>query len=205
MVPDEQVVRQSAEEAFERVMASVPGQPDTMPADLEPADALRWVGDRVTELLAGFAELPLDRLLGLDDHRATDHDHDHDHGRDRDLGRDRDRDPSPGSGPPIGESVRVCVAPGEVAEVRVWVHLIGEVPVATLRFILTDLLAETGERLRAQAAQFEPSVLTLPVPAGASTVLRLPVPEHQPAGSFQGLVVGQGFAAAVVPITVVVG
>ena len=36
-----------------------------MPPELKPADAVRWIGDRVTELVAGFAELPLDRLVDL--------------------------------------------------------------------------------------------------------------------------------------------
>ena len=54
-----------AELAYDRVMAGVDPQLDTMPPELKPADAVRWIGDRVTELVAGFAELPLDRLVDL--------------------------------------------------------------------------------------------------------------------------------------------
>lgn len=171
-------VLRSADEAFDRVMTGVDHPLETMPPDLEPADAIRWAGDRVTELLAGVAALPLDRLLGP-------------------SGGAEDRSP-------VGEPVTAHAARGGVAEVRIWVHQIGPVPAATLRFVLTELVGPSGASLTGTTAEFAPAELLVPAPACASTVLRLPIPEAAEVGSHHGLVVAAGVAGAVVPITVVV-
>lgn len=171
-------VLRCADEAFDRVMAGVPEQLETMPPELAPADALRWAGDRVTELLAGLAELPLDRWLEAPD--------------------------STEQQPTTGEPVTVRARRGEVAEVRIWVHLVGQVPTATMRFALSQMVGPSGSAPVIEDVEFVPAELLVPAPVGASTVLRLAVPEHAEVGYHHGLVVGRGVPGAVVPITVVV-
>ena len=61
--------------AYDRVMSGAEPPLDAMPPELKPADAVRWIGDRMTELVAGFAELPLDRLVDLGSPTAATHDH----------------------------------------------------------------------------------------------------------------------------------
>ena len=168
-------VLRAADDAFDRVMAGVPEQLETMPPNLEPADALRWAGDRVTELIAGLAELPLDRLAGPTEQP-----------------------------PPAGEPLTVHARRGSVAEVRIWVHLVGPVPPATMRFALSELMGPSGASLTPERVDFVPAELAVPTPVGTSILLRLVVPERAGVGSHHGLVVGRGVAGAVVPITVVV-
>lgn len=177
-----------ADIAFARVMAGAAEDVDRLPPDLQPADALRWAGDRVTELLAGFAELPLERLLGLDD----------DHGAAADPTAEPHRAPA-------GEPLVVHASSGSVAEVRIWVHLVGPVGPASLRFVLTDLIPAAGEALAGGLAVFAPATLSLPTGVGPSTLLRLPIPLGTAAGDYHGHVLGRGVTGAVVPLTVVVG
>ena len=61
-----------------------------------------------SKLLAGFAELPLEQLLGLG----------------RPTAAPARETPGPGA-EPTGEPLTVRVRPGGTAEVRVWVHLLG--------------------------------------------------------------------------------
>ncbi|MDN5762281.1 MAG: hypothetical protein L0H41_08200 [Microlunatus sp.] len=181
--PDETEVAQAAVAAagiaYERVMSGVADELASVPPNLEPADALRWAGDRLTELLAGFAEFPLDRLMGLNDAR-------------------------PGTAETVarGEPVQVRATAGSSAETRIWVHVIGPLTQATVRFSLTDLVPAVGDSLPGCAAAFEPTGLSLPAPAGASTVLRYRIPTGTAPGHYHGLVVGRGVADAVVPVTV---
>ena len=177
----EQAVLAAAEQAFSRVMTGVPDQVETMPPELETADALRWAGDRVTELLAGFAELPLDRLIG--------------------LAAPGTADPSPG---PVGEPLKVRGIRGSTAQLRVWVHAVGDVAPARVRFELASLVAPDGASWLRPDATFAPAELAVPAPVGASTVLALQIPEDAVPGSHNGLVIGRGVAGAVVPITVVI-
>ncbi len=97
--------------AFDKVMSGVPPQREELPPELEPADAVRWVGDRVTELVAGFAELPLDRLLGL-------------------AGPAGAAPAPPANGDqhavPRGEPLAVTAPAGGLGEVRIWIHPLGD-------------------------------------------------------------------------------
>ena len=171
--------------AFDRVMAGVDLQLDTMPPELTPADAVRWIGDRVTELVAGFAELPLDRLV--------------------DLGP-----PLPAAGPPVsepgprGEPLTMTAPRGGLGEVRIWLHPIGELTTGTLRFRVTDLLPATGEALSGGAAVFAPAEVGLPLGAASSVVLRYPIPVETAPGRYHGMVLAGGGTDAVVPITAVI-
>lgn len=174
-----EAVLRSAEEAFSRVTSGVREQVETMPPDLEPADALRWAGDRVTELLAGLADLPLDRLLGRPEPPATE-------------------------SAPRGDPIVVCGARGSVVEARVWVHPIGRLPATTLRFALSDLVGPDGTAWAAAEAVFAPAELALPGLAAPSTVLRLRLPDLAAPGEHHGLIIGRGAAGAVVPITLVI-
>lgn len=184
----ERVLR-SADAAFERVRIGRADQ-QSMPPEPEPADVLRWVGDRVTELVADFAELPLDRLLGMAEPYRT--------------GDDHDQSGASGGSAPAGEPLIATAPPGGVVEVRVWVHLVGQPPPATLRFRLTDL--QDGDRtpLPGHEAIFEPAELDLATPVAASTLLRLPIPDDAVDGSYHGLVLGRGVDGAAVPLTVVI-
>jgi hypothetical protein len=184
-------VLRSAEEAFVRVMSGVAEQVETMPPDLEAADALRWAGDRVTELLAGLAELPLDRVLGLAGPSVGGSDHDRHRG-------------APATPMLRGEPLVLRAARGAVAETRVWVHLIGQPPAATLRFALSDLVGPDGDPWVDGEAVFEPAELVLPTCTAASTLLRLTIPDAASLGEHHGLIIGRGVAGAVVPITVVI-
>jgi len=171
--------------AFDRVMSGVDPRLDTMPPELTPADAVRWIGDRVTELVAGFAELPLDRLVDL-------------------------VPPLPPSGPPVsepeprGEPLTMTASRGGLGEVRIWIHPIGELTTGTLRFRVTDLLPATGEALPGDAAVFAPAEVSLPLGAAASVLLRYPIPAAAPAGRYHGMVLAGGATDAVVPITAVI-
>ncbi len=192
----EQSVLAAAEQAFARVMTGVPDQVETMPPELEVADVLRWAGDRLTELLAGFAELPLDRLVGLADRGATESDHDHGHHRARAAA-----EVIPG---PVGEPLSVRGVRGSTAQVRVWLHTVGEVAQVRLHIVLASLVAPDGAVWPGPDAIFEPAELTVPAPVGASTLLTLRIPANTLSGSHHGLVIARGVAGAVVPITVVV-
>lgn len=192
-------VLRSAEEAFARVMNGVPEQVETMPPDLAPADALRWAGDRVTEMLAGLAELPLDRLADLALDRPV--------GRsNRSDGPDRSElsDRSGAEPVPQGEPIVVRAARGSSVEARIWAHPIGRLTAPTLRFALGDLVGPDGTAWRGGGAVFTPAELVLSGPAAASTVLRLEVPDQAALGEHHGLIIGFGAAGAVLPITVVV-
>ena len=171
--------------AYERVMSGVDPRLDTMPPELEPADAVRWMGDRVTELVAGFAELPLDRLV--------------------DLGAPTRPSGRPSGEPePPGEPLTITSPRGGLGEVRIWVHPIGELTPGTLGFRLTDLQPGTGEALPGGTAVFAPAEIGLPLTAAASVVLRYPIPVGAVPGRYHGLVLAGGVTDAVVPITVVV-
>jgi hypothetical protein len=183
-------VLQLADLAFSRVITGPPTSPVAPPLDLEPADAVRWAGDRVTELLAGFAELPLDRMLGLDAQRIGESDH--------------DQSPGTAGRTPAGVPLTITASCGAVAEARVWVHVVGAVRATTMSFTMTDLVDGFGDPLPGDSAVFEPAALTLPAPVGASTVLRFRIPDDAPAGSYHGHVLGRGVPGAVVPITAVV-
>ena len=171
--------------AYDRVMAGVDPRLDTMPPELKPADAVRWIGDRVTELVAGFAELPLDRLV--------------------DLGA-----PTPppagvvGTPEPRGEPLTMNTARGRLGEVRIWIHPVGEPLTGTLRFRLTDLQPGTGGALPGGTAVFAPAEIGLPLAAAASVLLRYPVPVGAVPGRYHGLVLAGGATDAVVPITAVI-
>ena len=192
---EEADVLAAAEEAFTRVMRGAADPVELMPPDLEPADALRWTGDRVTELLAELAELPLNRILGLTPD-AT--------GADGGLrsGPAGQDDPAAGGSPPRGEPVVLRGTPGSVVEARIWVHLIGAPPAGNLRFALGGLVGPDGDPCPVVEVLFAPAELAVPTPVGASTLLRLRIPAGAAPGSHHGLVVGRGVAAAVLPITV---
>jgi len=172
--------------AYDRVMSGVDPQLDTMPPELKPADAVRWIGDRVTELVAGFAELPLDRLVDLGGPTASAHDH--------------QSEPTP-----RGEPLIMVSPPCGLGEVRIWIHPIGD-PVAagTLRFRLSDLQPGTGETLPGGTAVFAPAVIDAPLGAPASVLLRYPVPAGTTPDRYHGLVLASGGSDAVVPITLVI-
>ncbi len=171
--------------AFDAVMSDVPPQLEQMPPELEPADAVRWIGDRVTELVAGFAELPLDRLL--------------------DATGPASGTPPTQPDPPTtrGEPLTVTVPAGGLGEVRVWVHPVGDLGTGTLRFRLGDLHPAAGEPLPGDLAVFVPSEVEVHG-AVTSTLLRYPVPAGTRPGRHEGLVLAYGVADAVVPVTVVV-
>jgi hypothetical protein len=164
---------------------------ESLPPGFEPADAIRWAGDRVTELLAGLAELPLDRLVDVVPPAAT-------------TG-EQAQDPSSTQSVPTGEPITVRAAPGTQVEVRIWVHPVGRVPVSTMRFVLTDLVGPTGPPLPGDSAEFVPAELTVPSPVGTSVLLRLAIPEQTTRGGHVGLVVGRGVTGATLPLTVLVG
>lgn len=186
-------VHRAAEEAFARVMTGVDEQVARLPPGLELSDALRWLGDRVSELVAGFAELPLDRLAGLGVPGAEHPDRDH-----------HQHPAADGATAPPGEPIIVRAARGSTAEVRVWVHLVGAVPAATLRLGLSDLLRPDGTTWLRPAADLAPAQIALPGDGSTSAVLRLPIPADAVPGAHHGLVVGHGVAGAAVPITVVI-
>jgi hypothetical protein len=171
--------------AYDRVMSGVEPELDTMPPELEPADAVRWIGDRVTELVAGFAELPLDRLV--------------------DLGAPAPPpDPSASEPEPRGEPLTMTSSRGGLGEVRIWVHPIGELTTGTLRFRLTDLQPSTGEALPGGTAVFAPPEISVPLSAATSVLLRYPIPAGATPGRYHGLVLAGGVTDAVVPVTVVI-
>lgn len=173
----------AADEALSRVMRGVQEQVERMPPDLEPADALRWAGDRVTELLAGFAELPLDSLLGVATPSAA----------------------APAeAATPTGEPLTVRAAAGALIEVRVWVHPVGDELTGLLHFRLGELSGPDGLTWTDDEAGFTPAACVLPVSRPWSTVLRCRVPVEAARGQHHGLVVARGAADAVVPITVVI-
>jgi len=169
--------------AYDRVMSGADPELDTMPADLKPADAVRWIGDRVTELVAGFAELPLDRLV---DQAA----------------------PAPASGGPAsaaeprGEPLTMRSPRGGLGEVRIWIHPIGELGDGMLRFRLTDLQPGTGEALPGGTAAFLPAEMAVPAAGPSSVLLRYPISTGTLPGRYHGLVLAGGATDAVVPITV---
>ncbi|HEU4548019.1 MAG TPA: hypothetical protein VFR88_17180 [Microlunatus sp.] len=174
-----------AELAFDRVMSGVDPRLDTVPPELKPADAVRWIGDRVTELVAGFAELPLDRLV--------------------DSGCPSFPSEPPVSEPePRGEPLTMTASRGGLAEVRIWIHPIGELTTGTLRFRVTDLLPATGEALPGGAAVFAPAGVDLPLGTAASVLLRYPVPAGVAPGRYHGMVLAGGATDAVLPITAVI-
>ncbi len=178
-----------ADLAYDRVMAGIDPRLDAMPTALEPADAVRWIGDRVTELVAGFAELPLDRLVDLG---ATPPDADH-------------RAAEQHGGAPLGEPLTLTSARGGVGEVRIWLHPLGELPTGTLTLRLGDLQPGAGEGLPGGTAVFVPPAIPLPVGAATSVLLRYPIPSDAVPGRYHGLVLaGGGGIDAVLPITVVV-
>ena len=177
--PEASVLR-AAEEAFARVMAGVPEQVETMPPDLDLADAIRWAGDRVTELLASLSELPLEAMLGLEEPA-----------------------PPPTDEPSAaGEPIHTQATAGTMAEARVWVHPVGELLPGTLHFLLSDLVTAGGDSIPGSLARFVPEQLSTPVPAGAATLLRLPVPADAAPGQYHGHVFAHGTCGAAVPITV---
>lgn len=186
--------RAAAEVAFEKVMAGVDTHLAATPAELTTTDALRWAGDRLVEMLAAFAELPVERLLGLD-------------GRARvrgDGGAPADGG-TPADGPrPQGEPISISATAGGLAEARIWVHQRGAPAEGSLRFVLTDLHSATADPLPGAAAAFDPPSLALPALAGASTVIRFRVPADALPGAYHGHVVGRGVAGAAVPVTVVI-
>ncbi len=171
--------------AFDRVMSGVDPPLDTMPPELKPVDAVRWIGDRVTELVAGFAELPLERLV--------------------DLGPGSPPSEPPVSEPgPRGQPLTMTASRGGLGEVRIWLHPIGELTTGTLRFRVTDLLPATGEALPGGAAVFAPPEVSLPLGAAASVLLRYPIPVGAAPGRYHGMVLAGGATDAVVPVTVVI-
>lgn len=186
-------VLQAAEDAFARVMAGVPEQLEAMPPDLDLADAIRWAGDRVTELLAGLSELPLEAMLGLD-------------GSSGPSGSSQ-ADPAAAARPPsdeqpAGQPVRVQARAGTVAQARVWVHPVGDLAPGVLHFLLSDLIAASGESIPGSLAGFTPEQLTTPVVVGAATLLQLSVPADAVPGRYHGHVFAHGVIGAAVPITV---
>ena len=170
--------------AYDRVMSGADRQLDTMPPELKPADAVRWIGDRVTELVAGFAELPLDRLVDLGPTTPT---------------RDHESNPTP-----RGEPLSMVAPGGGFGEVRIWIHPIGEPAAGTLRFRLSDLQPGTGETLPGGTAVFAPAEIAVPLGAPASVLLRYPVPAGTTPDRYHGLVLASGGTDAVVPIMVVI-
>ena len=171
--------------AYDRVMSGVDPQLDSMPPELKPADAVRWIGDRVTELIAGFAELPLNRLV--------------------DLGVAAP--PSAGvvgTSQPRGEPLTMTSARGGFGVVRIWIHPVGELTSGTLRFRLTDLQPGTGEALPGGTAVFAPAEIGLPRAAATSVLLRYPVPVGAVPGRYHGLVLAGGATDAAVAITAVI-
>lgn len=178
--------RRIADLAFDTVMSGVPQQLESMPPELEPADAVRWVGDRITELVAGFAELPLDRLVGV----AGPADADADAGR--------------GAAPaPRGEPLTLAARPGGLGEVRIWIHPLGDLETGTLRFRLGDLQASSGDALPGDLAVVSPPEITVRG-AVTSALLRYPVPAGTGPGRYDGVVLAYGVADAALPVTLVV-
>lgn len=176
--------RRIADLAFEAVMSGVPQQLESMPPELEPADAVRWVGDRITELVAGFAELPLDRLVGV-------------------VGAADATPAPPRAAAPRGEPLTLAARPGGVGEVRIWIHPLGDLETGTLRFRLGDLQPSSGDALPGQLAVVTPPEVTVHG-AVTSTLLRYPVPTGTPPGRYDGVVLAYGVADAVLPVTLVV-
>ncbi len=175
--------------AYERVVSGVDPHLDALPPELTPADAVRWIGDRVTELVAGFAELPLDRLVDL--------------GQQAPPAGDPESEPAPRGEPaPQGEPLTVTSRPGGVAEVRIWIHPIGELGDGMLRFRLTDLQPGTGEALPGGTAAFLPAEMAVPAAGPSSVLLRYPISTGTLPGRYHGLVLAGGATDAVVPITV---
>ena len=149
--------------AYDRVMSGADPQLDTMPPELKPADAVRWVGDRVTELVAGFAELPLDRLVDLGTPTPV-----ADHG---------------GDPAPQGEPLTMTSERGGLAEVRIWIHPIGELGDGRLRFRLTDLQSGTGDALPGGTAVFTPAEIDVPLARRLVRPAAVPDPGRGRAGS----------------------
>ena len=169
--------------AYERVVSGVDPQLDALPPELTPAEAVRWIGDRVTELVAGFAELPLDRLVDLGEQTAP--------------AGDREREPTL-----QGVPLTVTSRRGGVAEVRIWIHPIGVLGDGLLKFRLTDLQPGTGEALPGGTAAFVPAEMAVPAAGPSSVLLRYPIPTGTLPGRYHGLVLAGGATDAVVPITV---
>ena len=190
----EERVLQAAEEAFVAVMAGVPEQLETMPPDLDLADAIRWFGDRVTELVASLSELPVEALLGLDDSSEP-----------AGPARADNADPAgrPGDGRrPAGEPVRIQAGAGTVAEGRVWVHPVGDLAPGMLRFSLSDLVTASGASIPGSLGSFSPEQVPTPVAIGAGTLLRVLVPPGATPGHYHGHVFAHGVTAAAVPVIV---
>lgn len=184
----EERVLQAAEDAFTTVMAGVPEQLETMPPDLDLADAIRWFGDRATELVASLSELPLEAVLGLDNSAKS---------TDTRTARRPDDDHHP-----AGDPVLVQGRPGRVAEARVWVHSVGDLAPGTLHFLLGDLVAASGESLPGSLASFAPEQIATPVAVGAATLLRLSVPADATPGQYHGHLFAHGVTGAAVPVMV---
>ncbi|HEY5784722.1 MAG TPA: hypothetical protein VIT65_08090 [Microlunatus sp.] len=171
--------------AYDQVVSGVDPQREAVPTQLKPADAVRWIGDRVTELVAGFAELPLDQLVDLGGPNAAGHDH--------------ESEPTP-----RGEPLTMIAPRGGLAEVRIWIHPIGDLTAGTLRFRLSDLQPGTGTTLPGGSAVFVPAEIDVPLGAAASVLLRYPVPAGSTPDRYHGLVLAGGGTDAVVPITLAV-
>ena len=187
----EERVMQAAEDAFTKVMAGVPEQLETMPPDLDLADAIRWFGDRVTELVASLSELPLETVLGIDGS----------------FDRAREAPAATATAQsseeqPAGEPVRVQARAGLVAETRVWVHPGGDLTPGVLQFLLSDLVSGSGESIPGSVGSFAPEQIATPVAAGTATLLRLTMPADAVPGCYHGHVFAHGTTGAAVPIMV---
>lgn len=190
----EERVLQAAADAFARVMAGVPEQLETVPPDLDLGDAIRWAGDRITELLAGLSELPLEAMLGLDGSSGSS-------GSAGAADADPARQPSDDQ-QPTGEPVRVHARAGMVAEARIWVHPVGDLSPGTLHFLLSDLVAASGESIPGSLAGFTPEQIATPVAVGTATLLRLSVPADAAPGRYHGHIFAHGVTGAAVPVMV---
>ncbi|MFT4167257.1 MAG: hypothetical protein QM650_18635 [Microlunatus sp.] len=184
----------AAEDAFMKVMAGVPEQLETMPPALDPADAIRWFGDRVSELVASLSEFPLEAMLGLDDPVKP--------ANSPEAG-DANSACRPSEDQRLaGEPLRVQAGAGTVAEVRVWVHPMGDLAPGTLRFSLSDLVAASGASIPGSLGTFAPAQLGTPITVGAGTLLQLPVPPDASPGDYHGHVFALGATTAAVPVVV---
>lgn len=187
----EERVMRAAEDAFAKVMAGVPEQLETIPPDLDLADAMRWFGDRVTELIASLSELPLETVLGVD----GSFDRGSKAAAATTVGRSSEEQPT-------GEPVRVQARSGLVAETRVWVHPGGDLTPGVLQFLLSDLVSGSGESIPGSVGSFAPAQITTPVAAGTATLLRLTMPADAVPGCYHGHVFAHGTTGAAVPIMV---
>jgi hypothetical protein len=109
-------------------------------------------------------------------------------------------------GPPAvpDELVLPAAAPGTCSEVSVWVHNPTASPVRQVRLRATSLVSTTGV-IPADAVAFSPELLSVVEPGAAGELrLRVTVPEDQPTGAYQALVLSSVDGARGIALTLTV-